>query len=208
MWKECVETVVDGESKLIQFNEDYRDPDGECTTDFNGTLSGELKWVEFGHKDSSYKEDGELKEAKKVQKTASDFKGKQVGQDGTIYFVPKKMETDEDLDLKKKYVVNFTISNTSGEKIGETMTSTNLDTTDPKKFEWQDTKTIAIKNKDEDVIVDVVVQTENVGITPGAVIASAKLNMADIELFTKQNAGGKLQQQQNLTLDGVGKLKL
>ena len=66
MWKECVNTEVDGESKFIQFKEDFRDPDGECQVDFTGTVSGELKWVKFGHEKSSYDENGKKREAAKV----------------------------------------------------------------------------------------------------------------------------------------------
>jgi hypothetical protein len=49
MWKECVNTEKDGESKLIQYKEEFRDPDGECNVDFTGMLNGELKWIKFGH---------------------------------------------------------------------------------------------------------------------------------------------------------------
>ena len=43
-------------------------------------------------------------------------------------------------------------------------------------------------------MLEMVVQSENVGITPGAVIAKGFVDMASFELFTKTNAVGKFQQ--------------
>ena len=115
MWKECVNTAIDGESKLIQYKEDFRDPDGECNVDFTGTLSGELQWVEFGHAKSKYDQNGVKRDDPKLQKTAADFKGKQVGAAGTVYLQPKKLTTASDLALDKKYVVKFAVKNQSGD---------------------------------------------------------------------------------------------
>ena len=42
-------------------------------------------------------------------------------------------------------------------------------------------------------MLEMVVQQENVGITPGAVIAKGFVDMASFELFTKANAVGKFQ---------------
>ena len=79
MWKECVEKEVDWESKWISFEEELRDPDQNCTVDLTGMFTGQVKWIKFGHKDSSYDEKGERREAPKAQKTFEDFKGKKVG---------------------------------------------------------------------------------------------------------------------------------
>ena len=54
MWKECVNTAVDGESKMITFMEEFRDPDAECSVDFTGTLSGDLQWIKYGHPKSKF----------------------------------------------------------------------------------------------------------------------------------------------------------
>lgn len=76
MWKECIATEKDGESKLIQFKEEFRDPDGDCLVDFTGTLSGELQWVKFGHPKSKFDEKGVKREEASLQKTAGDYRGK------------------------------------------------------------------------------------------------------------------------------------
>ena len=67
------------------------------------------------------------------------------------------------------------------------------DSEDPKVFTWMDTRTIALNDQDQDTMLEMVVQSENVGITPGAVIAKGFVDMASFELFTKTNAVGKFQ---------------
>lgn len=73
-----------GESQWIYFEEELRDPDGKCRVDLSGMFVGSVKWVKFGHKESSYNAKGERLEAPKAQKTTSDFKGKQVGAAGSL----------------------------------------------------------------------------------------------------------------------------
>ena len=52
------------------------------------------------------------------------------------------------------------------------------------------------------------VQSENVGITPGAIIASGEVDMTTFELFTKQNAAKKFQQKREFDLDGGAKISV
>ena len=137
-----------------------------------------------------------------MQKTAADFKGKQVGEAGTVYFMPKKLTTASDLSLDKKYIVNFVVKNQSGEKIGETLTKGCEDSDDPKLLTWMDTRNIALNDLDQDTMLEMIVQSENVGITPGAVVARGQVDMTTFELFTKLNAGGKFQQKRKFELDG------
>ena len=134
MWKECVQKEKDGESKLIQFKEEFRDPDGESNVDFTGTLSGELQWIKFGHPKSKFDDKGQRRAAPKVQKTAADFKGKQVGSAGTLYLNPKEFKSQTDLTRNKKYVVTYIVKNKNGDQIGEAMSLPNLDGSDPKVF--------------------------------------------------------------------------
>ena len=51
-------------------------------------------------------------------------------------------------------------------------------------------------------MLEMVVQSENVGITPGAVIAKGFVDMASSELFTKTNAVGKFQQKRKFEMEG------
>ena len=204
MWKECVQKEKDGESKLIQFKEDFRDPDGESTVDFTGTLSGELQWIKFGHTKSKFDEKGQRRAAPKLQKTAADFKGKQVGSAGTLYLNPKELKSQDDLSLNKKYVIKYVVQNKNGAQIGETLSLPNLDGTDPKLIKWMDTRTVALQNTEEDHVLMVTVQTENIGITPGTLIASGQVDMSTFELFTKKNAAGQFKQKQTIELIDVG----
>jgi hypothetical protein len=66
MWKECVENEVNGESPWLHFQEELRDPDEKCTVDLSGMFVGQVKWIKFGHKDSSYNSKGEKLEAPKA----------------------------------------------------------------------------------------------------------------------------------------------
>lgn len=83
-WKECVDREVNGESPFLFFDEELRDPEGKCDVDLSGMFTGMVKWIKFGHKDSSYNANGERLEEKKAQKTAADFKGKKVGSAGSL----------------------------------------------------------------------------------------------------------------------------
>jgi len=47
-------------------------------------ISGRVKWVKFGHAESSYNVKGEKLEEAKAQKTANDFKGKKIGAGGSL----------------------------------------------------------------------------------------------------------------------------
>lgn len=42
MWKETVRSEKDGESQLLQFKEELRDPTGDVKCDLSGMISGEL----------------------------------------------------------------------------------------------------------------------------------------------------------------------
>lgn len=99
MWKDCVEKEEGGESPWIPFEEDLRNPDGKCTVGLEGMLTGELKWVKFGHKNSSYNTKGERIDAPKV-KTFKDFQGKQMGVGGSLQLMPKQYEHPEELSLE------------------------------------------------------------------------------------------------------------
>jgi hypothetical protein len=76
MWKECVEREQDGQSPWLQFSEELRDPEGKCTVNLSGMFSGQLKWIKFGHADSSYNSKGERVGAPAIQKSAADTRGK------------------------------------------------------------------------------------------------------------------------------------
>ena len=45
------------------------------------------------------------------------------------------------------------------------------------------------------------VQTENIGITPGALVASGQVDMSTFELFTKKNLAGQFKQKQTIELE-------
>jgi len=66
MWKECVHRETDGESPWINFSEELRDPEGNCTVDLSGMLQGSVKWVKFGSKDSKFNSKGERLEEPKA----------------------------------------------------------------------------------------------------------------------------------------------
>jgi hypothetical protein len=72
---------------------------------------------------------------------------------------------------------------------------------DPKVFQWTDARTMALTNIDEDVMLVMKVQTENIGITPGTLIASGKVDMTSFELFTKLNAAKQYQQKRSFELN-------
>lgn len=108
----------------------------------------------------------ERKADPKLQKTAADFKGKKVGSGGSLNLMPVSLTSPTDLSLNNNYVVKFVLKNKStNEVIDETMSIKNLESTDPKVFEWSDQRYVAIQNSDEDVLLVMEVQTENVGIT-------------------------------------------
>jgi hypothetical protein len=80
--------------------------------------------------------------------------------------------------------------NKNGLQIGLTMSLPSLEGSDPKLFKWMDTRTVALSNTEEDNILMISVQTENIGITPGELVASGQVDMSTFELFTKKNKVG------------------
>jgi hypothetical protein len=42
MWKECVNNEKNGESQILQYSEEFRDPDGQVNVGISGLLSGDL----------------------------------------------------------------------------------------------------------------------------------------------------------------------
>ena len=109
-WKECVEREGEkeqGESPWLNFEEELRDPESDCTVDISGSIFGQLKWVKFGSKDSGYNSDGTKREAPKAQKTVDDFKGKKVGDAGTLSLNPKAYVHPVDLPLNTKYQILY-----------------------------------------------------------------------------------------------------
>jgi hypothetical protein len=86
-----------------------------------GQLSGEVRFVKFGEKDSKYSADGVKKDAPKKVAEASDFKGPRVGSGGTLFVTHKKYMTDTDLSMSRNYQVAYELRNLDDEKAQESL---------------------------------------------------------------------------------------
>lgn len=115
MWKECVTAEVDGQAQLLQFQETFRDPEGLVSISMAGQLSGELRFVKFGEKDSKYSADGVKNDAPKKVLEASDFKGPRVGSGGTLFVTHRKYSTETDLSMSRNYQVAYELRNLDDE---------------------------------------------------------------------------------------------
>ena len=194
MWKECVERENNGASDWIHFQEELRDPEEKCTVDLTGMFVGQVKWIKFGHADSSYNAEGEKKAAPKVQKTADDFRGKQIGEGGTLSVMPKMYTHPTDLSLETAYQVHFQLFTQDGNEVGETLsvaTNNKLSINNPKVFKWASTKTIAVTDHLSDVVLVMTIQTEQHGITAGTPIARGQVNLNEVLYNNDKDAKGE-----------------
>ena len=78
MWKECPnKTGEEGLSHILDFTSEMSDPEGVAfNLDISGKLAGNLQWIKFGGKGSSFNAEGVKNKEKEAQKTAENFKGK------------------------------------------------------------------------------------------------------------------------------------
>jgi len=106
-WKECVEREQNGTSEWLSFEEELRDPEGDCTVGIGGMFVGQVKWIKAGHAESGFNADGTKRAAPKAQKTTEDFRGKKVGAAGTLSLNPKEYVHPSDLALDKGYQIKF-----------------------------------------------------------------------------------------------------
>ena len=86
-----------------------------------------------------------------------------MGVGGSLQLMPKQYEHPEELSLEQNYQVYFELLKDSGTHVGETYSvPTNYEDSEanPKVWKWVDTKQIAISNRDEDILLRVLVQTE------------------------------------------------
>ena len=88
-----------------------------------GQLSGELRFVKFGEKDSKYSADGVKLDAAKKVAEASDFKGPRVGSGGTLFVTHRKYWAHEssELSMSRNYQVAYELRDIGDEKTQESM---------------------------------------------------------------------------------------
>lgn len=187
MWKEC----VDSEKQGLQFQETFRDPEGEVTVSLGGFLSGELSFVKFGAKGSKYSVDGVKVDAPKKVAEASDFRGTKVGSAGTLIVTHKKYEPHDDLAMNVNYQVAYELLNLDDEKAaGSFGMATEPSLQDPRLLKWFDQIQLPIKDIATETRLKVTLQTEQVGLTKGTVIAEGEADLKDMEIFTKVDKKG------------------
>lgn len=119
-------------------------------------IVGSVKWIKFGHEESSFNQKGERLEASKAQKTAADFKGTKVGAGGSLQLLPKMYTHPTALSLNTAYQVVFHLKNADGDIVDETMsvpTNNEMSRDNPKVFTWADVKTLAIQNVADDILL-------------------------------------------------------
>lgn len=77
MWKECPNKTGDeGMSHILDFTLEMSDPEVMSFLDISGKLAGNLQWIKFGGKGSSFNAEGVKNKEKEAQLTADNFKGK------------------------------------------------------------------------------------------------------------------------------------
>jgi len=171
-WKKCVdEASGGGEPPSIPYKYELCDPEGECTKEISGAMSGECRWVPFGHPDSKFTASGARRDG--------DSQGGAGGKKppaGQLGLIPKAYTHPSALNAKTKYVVHYKLSKRTGSGslagksvVGEAeSTPTPIDRAQPEVAQWaQDMSKLPVYDTKDDCLLEITVMTSGVGTTPG-----------------------------------------
>jgi len=140
-----------------------------------------LRWVEYGHADSKYEQNGKKRdEAGGAKASKSDG--------GAIIVQPKLYTHPTELSLDPSYQVHFELKTMDGETVSEAKsepTNNELSADDPTTFKWVDMKSLAVNSINNDILLIFTVMTDS-----GEAIASGRLNLEEFKLFTQPNDKG------------------
>lgn len=158
-WKTCMEHVKDGESPSIPYTQALcRQPDDVIKYELQGELSGEIKWVSFGHPNSNYDADGN----KRDRNAAAVDIPEQVPQkrtiDGVLKILPKEYTFYEDLPLSNNFSVEFKSYKSDNETELQSLTSTIMaerSKEDLQKVSWIEAVSFNIEDQRNDTNIHI-----------------------------------------------------